>query len=155
MIAMKTQDAVLGVLLFLSSQMAAAAVYKCVQANGSVSFQSFICPVDAQSSTMKHAKPTATTTPPQDTMNHLRAQVGALDQAQQQKTEAAQQAYQAHLKALEQQRRCAQAQQQQGVMSSGRPIYHLNEKGERQYVDDSQRDATAAQVQQQANIDCK
>lgn len=152
---MKTQDAVLGVLLFLSSQMASAAVYKCVQANGSVSFQSFVCPVNAQSSTMTHAKPSATTTPPQDSMSQLRSQVAALDQAQQQKTDAAQKAQQDRLKALEQQRRCAQAKQQQGVVNSGRPIYHLDEKGQRQYVDDSQRDATATKVQQQVNTDCK
>ncbi len=152
---MKTLDVGLGVLLLLLSPMASAAVYKCTQANGSVSFQSFVCPVDAQSSTMKHAKPSATTTPPPDTMGQLRSQVAALDKAQQQKTEAAHKAQQDHLKALEQQRRCAQAKQQQGVVNSGRPIYHLDEKGQRQYVDDSQRDATATKVQQQANTDCK
>ena len=45
--------------------------------------------------------------------------------------------------------RCARLRQEYGVLSSGRRIMRINEKGEREYLEDATRDQRAAELQQE------
>jgi hypothetical protein len=45
--------------------------------------------------------------------------------------------------------RCARLRQEYGVLSSGRRLVRINEKGEREYLDDAVRDQRVAQLGQE------
>lgn len=119
MIAMKMISIVVSAVVWFGlSTASVAAVYQCKQANGSVSFQTFPCPAEAQASTLNlpQTKDKALATRTSADTPDLRAQVEALDKAQKQKAEAMQKAQDARLQALEKHRQCKEVRNQQGLM---------------------------------------
>jgi len=51
--------------------------------------------------------------------------------------------------------RCLQAQEELHIMEPGHPVYRVNEKGERVYLEDAEREAAAKRWRDQADKWCR
>lgn len=112
-----------GCLLLISTTSATfAAVYQCKQSNGTMSFQTFPCSVEAAASDvvkLPNSTDKALKTYNGADREGLRAHIEAVDKAQKQKAEAQQKVEQNKSDALAKKQRCLQAKQQlRSVMSA-------------------------------------
>jgi Skp family chaperone for outer membrane proteins len=124
MIVMKGITLMTGCLLLISTtSVTFAAVYQCKQANGTTSFQTFPCSVEAATSDvvkLPNSTDKALKTYDGASREGLRAHMDAVDKAQKQKAEAQQKVEQSRINALEKKQRCLQAKQQLRSVMAGR-----------------------------------
>ena len=59
-----------------------------------------------------------------------------------------------HNRSADRKNRCAYAQRQLHIVSSQRPVYSVNEKGERVYLEDNDRAAEATQWRKEIEANC-
>lgn len=143
--------------------LAHAEAYKCKQPNGTVSFQEEPCPVGTKGSaiTLKPIPGGTTEAPaapakgkpkkfdPADTPQNK--ELEAKRRRAQEEVDAHNQEVAAHNKA----QRCNSARQQLGVLKEPRPVYRYNDKGERQYVGDENRQAETAAAEKRVAEACR
>ena len=129
-----------------------AQAYKCKQPNGTVSFQERPCPSDAAGS--KYTLPAAnggTAATPQPRPPTEMEERNAAQRRQQSEANAYNQKVQAQNKAM----RCDHARQQLGILKEPRPVYRRDKDGNRQYVEDENREAEIAAAQRRVNAECR
>lgn len=148
----------LATLLSLPAAWAQAQAYKCKQPNGSVSFQDQPCQSGAAGSkiTLPATGGAAADAGnvPRPTAAHPAPGMPAHSadlKRQQDETNAYNQKVAAQNKAI----RCDQARQQLGILKEPRPVFRRDNEGNRQYVDDKDRDAEIAAAQRRVNADCR
>jgi hypothetical protein len=153
-------------LLLCFPLLAQAEAYKCKQPDGSLSFQDQPCPSGAISSALnlpvtsapvepagKSKAPNGTTPrkvivtgdPVQD-RDRERQRRQAEDEIRAQNQET---------KAFNQMQRCNYARQQLGVLKEARPVFRRDDKGERQYVKDENRQTEIAAAEQRVAEACR
>lgn len=153
---MKRLSCYLGILLVVPA-LSQAQVYKCVNKDGLVSYQARPCPTNTSNSRINVASKTASTAPAaQEVMRQLQSQVDLVDAEQQQRIAQAQ----AQQRQQQQQERdalkahCAFARQQIAVVQTARPVFSVDEQGERQYLDDAERANQITEMQQRMAQQC-
>lgn len=139
-------------LLMATPLMAQAQGYKCKQPDGSLSFQDHPCQAGAVSSKLSLPPPSPYIEPennpnrpqrvrtPKPLASENSGQSREDDDRRRRAEEemnAANEKSRAHNKMI----RCDQARSQLEVVKAGRPVYSLDNKGERRYVDDGNRQA--------------
>ncbi len=142
-----------------------AQVYKCKQANGSTSFQEQPCPEWAKSSTL--ALPA---TPSEPVGNQSAQQKGSASKAgatqkdinegklrDAQRARADREINEANerVRAENQAQRCYAARNQLGILKEPRPVFRRDNNGDRQYVQDDDRQAEIAAATRRVAADCK
>ena len=143
----------------------AQAAYKCKQPGGSVSFQEKPCQDGATVSTI--ALPAAPAEAPrvaEQSKGATRARVHpALQQPSQdkgsdferQRAEAEIKAHNERAMAYNKSVRCNQARQQLGVAKEGGAIFSRDNQGNRNYVDDKDRDGVIARAERTVATECR
>ena len=143
------------ILLVLPPSAASAEAFRCKQADGKVSFQDQPCQAGASSSSVKvrepatsaelsqphPTRPARAVTPPHN--NAPKAEAN-------EDIRAANQRIEAHNRGI----RCDRAKRNLGVLKEQRPVYRYDQKGERQYVDDSARAAEVSAAQRAVAANC-
>jgi Domain of unknown function (DUF4124) len=143
----------------LLPEAAHATAYKCKLPNGTTSYQAEPCPTGAKSSTLAAPPPGPVTTskaespgargkaPTDLTSKFLQERddkrAKEQDDAEKEKGRAAQQAA-----------RCNQALRQLDIAKSPLPIYSLNKKAEREYVEDKNREAVIKEAEKKVAAEC-
>lgn len=142
--------------LLLAPLLAHAQAYKCKQANGSVSFQDHPCQPGTTGAPMVLPRPGGETRPPPETrlptwqeaeQESRRKRIEAENRAQAQQEQKA--------VAREKMQRCAAARRDLVALKEARPVYSLDDKGNRQYVDDKDRASVLAEVQRAVAHECQ
>jgi len=147
---MKTCVRLAGLLLACAGLSAAAAVYKWVDAKG-VTHYSETPPPDVKSSTvdlMPSAGPGANAPDPWRDRD--------LDARKQriEKSQAEDLAKAANGGPAARKERCLDARRQLDILAPGRPVYEVNAKGERVYLDDNTRDGRLAEFKKRSETYC-
>lgn len=151
---MKRLVCYLGVLLVVPA-LAQAQVYKCGNKDGSVSYQARPCPINTSTFRMNVTSKTASTAPAaQEVMRQLQSQVDLVDAEQQQRRAQAQQRQQQQQERDALKAHCAFARQQIAVVQTARPVFSVDEQGERQYLDDAERANQITEMQQRMAQQC-
>lgn len=135
---------------------ASAQAYKCKQANGSTSFQDHPCQPGTTGAPMVLPRPGGESRPPPETrlptwqeaeQESRRKRIEAENRAQAQQAQKA--------AAHEKMQRCAAARRDLAALKEARPVYSLDDKGQRQYVEDKDRPAVLAEVQRAVASECQ
>lgn len=141
--------------LLATPLLAGAQVYRCKQANGTTSFQSDPCPggnggapITVKPASGAGAEPG--TQPPAASRSKQPSAPGAERSRAEQEQLEANQKIQAYNKSV----RCNAARRQLDVVMSQRPIYSIDNKGERNYVNDDNRQSVINAAQQRVNSEC-
>ncbi|TWO73117.1 DUF4124 domain-containing protein [Caenimonas sedimenti] len=142
--------------LALTPLWAAAQTYKCRQPDGKVAFQDQPCQ-GAATGSQYVARPTPPSTDPAEIEKKKAAAANARAKAETNQNQQAadelklkNQQAEAHNRAV----RCDSARKNLGALKSERPVYRLDNKGERQYVDDDKRAAELAAAQRGIAENC-
>jgi hypothetical protein len=94
-------------------------------------------------------------TPPQAAQEQLKRKQADLDRQQAEQGNAEQRkAEEEKAIAFNRMQRCNHARQQLGVVKTERPVYSIDNKGERQYVSDEKRQATIDAAQRRVTEEC-
>lgn len=143
------------VILWVAPTLAQAQVYKCSNKDGSVSYQARPCPTNTSTSRMQISNKTSPSTPSaQEVMRRLQSQVDVVDAEQQQRRAQVQQRQQQQQEREALEAHCAFARQQIAVVQTARPVYKVDEKGERQYLEDAERANKITDMQQKMAQHC-
>lgn len=146
--------------------LAHAQAYKCRQANGAMSFQDQPCQTGTSGSAMPlprgaGGEPVAAAADPRDTQKAprihpaLRQSAQATEQdAERRRADEAIKAHNEQVMAYNKMQRCNFARQQLEVAQAGRPIFRRDNAGNRNYIEDSNRDAETAAAQRRVNAEC-
>lgn len=144
----------LGILLIVPA-LSQAQVYKCGNKDGSVSYQARPCPTNTSTSRMQISNKISPNTPSaQEVMRRLQSQVDVVDAEQQQRRAQSEQRQQQQQQREALEAHCAFARQQIAVVQTARPVYRVDEKGERQYLEDNERANKIADMQQKMAQHC-
>ncbi len=128
--------------LALLSFAAAAQMYKWVDEKG-VTHYSETLPPDTKG-TRVDVKPASGDVPPLPPTDWKQKELDARQQRIQKEQNEQQQRAQELNQAATRRSRCLQAQRQLSIMQAPRPIYQMNEKGEKVYLEDAQREREIA-----------
>lgn len=141
--------------LLVTPMLAGAQVYRCKQANGTTSFQSEPC-TGSNNGSLITVKPASgagaepgTQAPAAARSKQPSAPSAERSRAEQEQLEANQK-IQAYNKSV----RCNAARRQLDVVMSQRPIYSIDNKGERNYVSDDNRQEVLNAAQKRVNTEC-
>ena len=142
-------------MLWIVPTLAHAQVYKCSNKDGSVSYQVRPCPTNTSASRMQISNKTSPSTPSaQEVMRRLQSQVDVVDAEQQQRRAQSEQRQQQQQQREALEAHCAFARQQIAVVQTARPVYKVDEKGERQYLEDAERANKITDMQQKMAQHC-
>jgi hypothetical protein len=145
------------ILLLLSGTNAFAVISKWVDAQGQVHYSDQPPPPEAKAATLRSAadnESTAGASAPAAPKT-IAEREAELRKAQQAKKEAADKAAQKQVTADEVKTNCANAQQNLRTLQSGVRMIEIDAKGERSYIDDTQRQQRIAKAQQEISNLCK
>jgi len=143
------------VMLWVAPTLTHAQVYKCSNKDSSVSYQARPCPTNTSTSRINVANKTASTAPSaQEVMRQLQSQVDVVDAEQQQRRAQAQQRQQQQQEREALAAHCAFSRQQIAVVQTARPVFRVDEKGERHYLEDNERASKIADMQQKMTQHC-
>ncbi len=131
-----------------------AGTYKCKQPDGKVTFQDQPCQGAATGSQIV-VKPTAPSAEPAE-IEKMRAanSKGKALPAQDQKAQDHNKAQNDQIDAYNKSVRCQNARNNLGVLKSQRPVYRFDNKGEKQYVDDANRQSEIAAAERSVANNC-
>lgn len=146
-------------LLMLAPAAATAEAYKCKLPNGKTSFQDQPCESGAKGEAMILSDPS----PPSDTPAPAPTLKGKVRPARQDKIPDAQKgkaddALKERNRQLEAQNRamaCSMARRNLNVLRTQRPVYHTDKNGNKQYVEDANRQSEIQAAQQEVAENCK
>ena len=154
-----TKTLVLCALALSLPGVASAGLYRCQQADGKTRFQDVPCSSAAAKASGEAAvqkagpgKAVTPIAPGLTTYQHTELPRAAVAQPRpEDKISAANREIDAHNKAVN----CNQSRHNLGVLSEQRPVYRYNNKGERQYIEDSARAREIGVAQQGVSKNCK
>jgi hypothetical protein len=141
-------------------------VYKCKQADGSVSYQEQACQAGAVSTPLALPKATDAPGTRSDVTGNARKASGRSDREPKQRGQVADQSYEqkraneeirAHneeVSAYNKRVRCNRARQQLDVVKSQKPIFSNDNAGSRNYVEDKDRGRVTAAAERQVREEC-
>jgi hypothetical protein len=140
-----------------------AQAYKCKQANGSLSFQDHPCQVGATGSTyvLPPTPPTAddsagNSVPPRGTRaTHPKTHPEAGQSWAEQENDRKRAEEQAKITAYNKMQRCNFARQQLGVLKEARPVFHRDDAGNRNYMEDKDRAGAIAAAERRVATECQ
>lgn len=153
-------------LLLCAPLVAQAQINKCKQPDGSLIFQDEPCPSGASRSTVSVLPPTSRADgasaggegaqerragAPAQGQKSLQDQV---DEYKKRRAEKEQSAREAEAEAYNRNARCNYARQQLGVVKEVAPVFHYDNKGNKQYIPDENRQAAIAAAQRRVASEC-
>lgn len=138
-----------------------AQMYKCAQPDGKTAFQDQPCHMSGAtggSMTVKVTPPSSDAPPPSAPPARQRSPyAGSTGTGSPQQTADAQAAQQARQQAEAYNRssRCNTARRNLGTLKTARPVYQYDNKGDKQYLDDSKRQSEMAAAQRGVAENCR
>ena len=131
-----------------------AETYKCKQPDGKVSFQDQPCQAGSTGAQIV-VRPTAPSVDPAEIQKKKAASTKDWELAvQRQRLDEATNARNQQIDAHNRQVRCDNARHTLGVLKSQRPVFRYDNKGERQYIEDSARQSEMAAAQRAVAENC-
>jgi uncharacterized protein DUF4124 len=143
---------VAGLLLACAALPAAAAVYKWVDAKGVTHYSETPPPPETQATTVNVMPSAAPGGSASDTWRDrdLEARKQRIE-----KSQAEDRAKAANGGPAARKERCLDARRQLDILAPGRPVYEVNEKGERVFLDDKTRDLRLAEYKKRSETYCE
>ena len=142
-------------LLVLASMSAAAQTYKCKRPDGKTSFQDQPCETTgAKGGPVVISDPSPSYSPPATKAPAAPTKTGKMPQAPGRQDDALHERNR-QLEAQNHAMACSNARNNLAVLQRQRPVYHVDKNGQKQYVEDSSRDAEIAAAQRSVAESCK
>lgn len=142
-------------MLVLAPVLANAQTFKCKQADGKVSFQDHSCPADAPGSQIV-VRPTAPSSNAAE-IARMRAATSRATRSPDTQANASRDANKAHnhqVDAYNKSVQCENARHNLGVLKSYSPVFRYDNKGEKQYIEDSHRQSEMTAAERSVASNC-
>jgi hypothetical protein len=145
--------------LLFTSHAAHATMHKCKGADGRTSYQDDPCPLDAKSSTVKAPPPGPVAPPiaPESKASSARKAdkgIPTVETIRARREQEAREQEAASARAYNKSTRCNNARRQLDIAKGNRPIYSLDNKGERNFVSDDQRAGVVKDAEMRVAAEC-
>ncbi len=138
--------------LIVAPALATAQAYKCKQPDGKTSFQDHPCEPGAKGSAMTLVDPS----PPYDpSVKKVPARTSSAKSDKRLDAQPGPDPFQEQREARKRAAECMNARSNLGVLKEQRPVYRYDNKGERKYIEDAERESAIATAQRRVDESCR